>query len=106
MRIADPQPFIDAIDTMRWDSLKGRGSLRQVQGVEPRFIDPAPPIAQEASMDNDQSTTEADKISETPGRHDETGAEQDQVIRGRIQRLGDFVDTDAVSIICNLFLAR
>lgn len=87
MRIKDPQDLIDSIDASRWASLKGRGSLGVLQGKEPHYVEPPDPETTSGA-----STTENAPTSPQI----EAPSTNDTIITGKVQRLGDFVDTDAV----------
>lgn len=101
MSITDPQPLIDMIDSERWDAIKGRGSLKPRASSEPLYVDP-PECAAKGLGTGDEKSVNAESSSlehanqatgPTPGVPELTG----DLIKGKIQRLGDFVDTDAVS---------
>ncbi|CAI4214289.1 unnamed protein product [Parascedosporium putredinis] len=103
MSITDPQPLIDMIDSGRWDAIKGRGSLKPWTSSEPLYVDP-PECATEGLGTGDGKGVDAESVSlehpdqatgPTPGVPERTG----DCIKGKIQRLGDFVDTDAVSLL-------
>ncbi|KAI1104079.1 aconitase iron-sulfur domain-containing protein [Jackrogersella minutella] len=97
MRITDPQPLINSIDLARWHELKGRGSLHRVRGMDPQFIEPAPPQAQVSALIRDLPVMREEKGDQTPKGSGQSTTEKNEVIRGKIQRLGDSVDTDALA---------
>ncbi|SPO07049.1 probable aconitase family protein [Cephalotrichum gorgonifer] len=96
MKITDPQPLIDLIDQVRWDQLKGRGSLRSVtpRGSEPRYVEPC-------GLDNDHRDTPGVGTTLSSSGPSPNGPlsfqEGEEIISGKVNRLGDFIDTDALA---------
>ncbi|EHK17249.1 uncharacterized protein TRIVIDRAFT_41788 [Trichoderma virens Gv29-8] len=87
MMVTNPQHFIDLIPPERWELLNGRGSLKgKLSGKEPDWVEPA--SCHDDSNDSDVTETHITTKQETKG---------EKVIHGKIQRLGDFVDTDALA---------
>ncbi|EHK47694.1 hypothetical protein TRIATDRAFT_44417 [Trichoderma atroviride IMI 206040] len=88
MAVANPQHFIDQIPAERWELMTGRGSLRGMSsGQEPNWVEPASP--------GEAATSESElKKADESGQQDKS---ENAIIRGKIQRLGDFVDTDALA---------
>jgi hypothetical protein len=87
--------------------MNGRGSLKgTLSGQGPNWVEPASPIeaiAQEGELNSNESVMPINQPNETKDTHetakDNSGQEEkneSKVIQGKIQRLGDFVDTDAV----------
>lgn len=109
MKITNPQPFVDQIEPSRWEQMKGRGSLRSVPGPSPKYVEPpvatateeipepsGPPREQE-ELAVEQLSASEDNVAR------ETGSSQSKEdIHGKVYRLEDFIDTDAV--IKNQFL--
>lgn len=108
MTVTNPQHFIDMIPPERWELLNGRSSLKgKLSGKEPDWVEPASPIeaTQEGGLSDNQSPTpfthhddskDSDVVSaEVSEQLEEKG---EKLIHGKIQRLGDFVDTDAVRL--------
>lgn len=84
MKVTDPQSLLEGIDVDRWNSLRGaKPSMTQGGGllyVEPGFADGA--------------------LSTASGNYLPRKEESlDLRVEGKIQKLGDFIDTDAVSQI-------
>ncbi|RFU76559.1 aconitase family [Trichoderma arundinaceum] len=108
MTVTNPQRFIDQIPPQRWEMMNGRGSLKgTLSGQEPYWVEPASPVERTPSEDeseNNESTLAIAQQSE-PSKPDEivaqnaekNGESKSKIIHGRIQRLGDFVDTDALA---------
>ncbi|KAI1481837.1 aconitase family protein [Daldinia eschscholtzii] len=94
MIITNPQALLDAIDPARFNAIKGRGSLRAISTtsldyVEPASVDHSPkPQSSDIALNNHSKTN---KYTETVKKTHENK------IKGRIQKLGDFIDTDALA---------
>lgn len=109
MTVTNPQHFIDMIPPERWELLNGRSSIKgELSGIEPDWVEPASPVeaTQEGGLSDNQSAT---PLTQHDGSNDSdvaTAEVSDQpekkgeklTIHGKIQRLGDFVDTDAVRL--------
>lgn len=106
MSIQDPRQLMEQIDPARWESLKGRGSLQATKGEEPHYLEPfcseAPacvqsglPVVTERVLVNP-----AGDLAQTNGLEAISSISNDstKLISGKVQRLGDFIDTDAVCI--------
>lgn len=96
MVITNPQALLDAIDPARFDALKGRGSLQTISTTPPGYVEPASVDHSRNSQPNDvvfnDNVQTSDIMVETAGEL------QGNKIKGKIQKLGDFIDTDAVCI--------
>ncbi|KAK1238937.1 hypothetical protein MKX08_005998 [Trichoderma sp. CBMAI-0020] len=108
MAVANPQHFIDQIPAERWEFMTGRGSLKGVSsGQEPNWVEPASPgeaAPSESELVVDQlaiSTLQGNETINTSEKKTGDSKQQDKrdnaTIHGKIQRLGDFVDTDALA---------
>ncbi|PTB36660.1 hypothetical protein M441DRAFT_449504 [Trichoderma asperellum CBS 433.97] len=87
MAVTNPQHFIDQIPAERWEMMTGRGSLKGISsGQEPNWVEPASP-GEAATNEGGTETNESVK----------NDGNADTIIRGKVQRLGDFVDTDALA---------
>lgn len=108
MTVTNPQHFIDMIPQERWELLNGRSSIKgKLSGKEPDWVEPAsPPEATPGSeLSDNQSATlltqhddSKDSVvvaAEVPDQSEKKG---ERLIHGKIQRLGDFVDTDAACL--------
>ncbi|PNP47017.1 hypothetical protein THARTR1_10522 [Trichoderma harzianum] len=107
MTVTNPQHFIDLIPPERWELLNGRGSLKgRLSGKEPDWVEPASPV--EATPGSGLSDNQlaspltqhddskgSDVVAAETSDQPEKGGEK--IINGKIQRLGDFVDTDALA---------
>ncbi|KAI0006237.1 hypothetical protein F4779DRAFT_597114 [Xylariaceae sp. FL0662B] len=99
MKITNPQRLVDQIDPERWESLKGKGSLRTIAGPEPDYVEPAspppspPPATKPPSIDKYPSPNVQSHSSKVRDLEPKRG----RMIRGKVFRLGDFIDTDALA---------
>lgn len=104
MAVTNPQHFIDQIPAERWEMMTGRGSLKGISsGQEPNWVEPASPgeaATNEGGVDANllaTSISQASDINKTETNESvKNDGNADTIIRGKVQRLGDFVDTDAV----------
>ena len=101
MKIQDPRHLIEHIDPIRWQSLNGRGSLRAIAGEVPHYVEPFSPDIEEASphggtVGTGQTNDFEDRVPDNLHNDSRLG-DVANLISGKVQRLGDFVDTDAVS---------
>ena len=100
MKVTDPKPYLDAIDRERLRDILGRrsqdGSNKGLVYVEPSSSGddqpsapaPAPaPVVEESTNAVDPTTIESENV----------GSASPDVKRGKIQVLGDFIDTDALA---------
>lgn len=108
MAVTNPQHFIDQIPAERWELMAGRGSLKGISSEqEPNWVEPASPRAatSESEPDVNQlaiSTSQENEAFDTTEKEKDENEQKDgnenKLICGKIQRLGDFVDTDAVRL--------
>ncbi|CEJ94417.1 hypothetical protein VHEMI09954 [[Torrubiella] hemipterigena] len=82
MKIQDPSSLLEEIDTVRLYSILGRGAskAREVQYVEP-------PAVQETTA----------QVSGTENSELQSTVSKSHRIMGKVQTLGDFIDTDALA---------
>jgi hypothetical protein len=102
MEVTNPQSLIEQIPLERWDALKGHGSVESSNSciIEPPWVEPA--AATEPIKLKTPERKEAGKGSELKMVEDYSQQNKQETIGkilGRIQRLGDFVDTDAVRML-------
>ncbi|KAL7934638.1 aconitase iron-sulfur domain-containing protein [Trichoderma chlorosporum] len=105
MTVTNPQHFIDLIPPERWELLNGRGSLKgKISRKEPDWVEPASTVEEtttESIGNPTTSLTQQDDLTDTDVTAEQTANQQekkeDKIIRGRIQRLDDFVDSDALA---------
>lgn len=87
MTITSPQELVSSIPDDLWDQVKGKGSLGDQVPPDPRWVEPP--------FDTGETTEEeflSGDVHEEP-----TDTTCKTTISSKIYRLGDFVDTDAVS---------
>lgn len=108
MEITDPQSLIDKIPSARWQALKSRGSIRSAGpdgASQPVYVHPANHYqSDKGGSDLEARLERALEEVETISAGEKTSSIADgpvaepakRAISGKIQRLGDFVDTDAV----------
>jgi hypothetical protein len=93
MKVTDPKPYLNAIDGVRLMEILGNKSKESGKGliyVEPSSHggETAVPVPDEMVMAEDATSIEPPKGESTP---------QD-IKHGKVQVLGDFIDTDAVRL--------
>lgn len=106
MKITDPRPFLDAINQSRLNEILGRQS-NNIPKHSPVYIEPgqgsSAPIPELRPDHDEKSPSPAvdRKIAESPSdiTHSIQRLNLSDVRRGKVQRLGDFIDTDAVSFL-------
>lgn len=92
MTVTPPQDLIERISEEKWNSIKGKGSLPEGNLSQPQWVEPpgadaaTEDKAPESQVDTNQGGAESSVINPGSG-----------VIKSKVFRLGDFVDTDAVS---------
>ena len=107
MEITDPKPFLDEID---------RDRLREILHYRPKettrngptYVEPSAASESSNKLSNGNATNVA-PIGNIPADGSDTAianTASEDIRRGKVQRLGDFIDTDAVSICCHHFLLR
>jgi hypothetical protein len=107
MKITDPRPFLDAIDQTRLKEILGQNSIHEPK-KSPVYVEPGqgaalPAAAQDAEPVRKVSSTDEKPAAEAPSedRPQAVGSSAPDIRQGKIQRLGDFIDTDAVSDFYN-----
>ena len=106
MTITDPKPLLDAVDLTKLQEILGRNALpspglKYVEpgtGQAPKSSDVAKNVS-EGNLSEAQLLTRAVKEGEVlKSQEDENEPKSlPKTIKGRIQRLGDFIDTDALA---------
>ncbi|CAM1507616.1 Fc.00g072570.m01.CDS01 [Cosmosporella sp. VM-42] len=103
MEIRDPRHLIESIDTIRWDKLRGRGSLQPINGDVPHYVEPFSPEIEKVTMPtsiDSLATSGARDTGDTTAiisQHNAQNNDTAKLISGKVQRLGDFIDTDALA---------
>lgn len=97
MKLTDPHELLSAIDQSRWDSLRGAAARQDttnqtnnVSYVEPRGFS-------ELVSEKARKTSADKRVQEVAQQEWEHSNKRPETLTGRVQCLGDFIDTDAVS---------
>ena len=90
MTITNPKSLLASVDPTRYTGLLGQ-SQRPPEKSGPVYVEPGQAV--KATKSIPQQTLIAPSVFKS-----HAVATTKDVIRGKIQRLGDFVDTDAVSM--------
>lgn len=105
MKITDPQPFIDGVDIELWSRLKSSAAAvtkddsKNDSKNSPVYVEPSGSLPEEnAPASASFLPEEAPPTSTSPNDLN--------IIKGKVQRLGDFIDTDAVSLNHITYLKR
>lgn len=101
MKVTDPKPFLDAIDKTRLKEILGHHPINTPKNgpvyIEPshRSNVPLPPLHtyQEVSSTDEKQTTDPPLYNVAMS----SSINAPDIRQGKVQRLGDFIDTDAVS---------
>ncbi|KAI1799494.1 aconitase family protein [Daldinia bambusicola] len=94
MTITNPQALLDAINPARFDALKGRGSLRVISTTSLDYVEPASVNYSRGSRSNDIAPNNHGPVN---NNSEAVKKRHGNKIRGKIQKLGDFIDTDALA---------
>lgn len=95
MEVTNPRKYLDKIDLKRFEQLLSKPRL-PAAGSKPVVAYVEPPEAQGSTSESGEPVAVADE-QKAPSASQKDATE----ISGKIQRLGDFVDTDAVSDMFN-----
>jgi hypothetical protein len=100
MKVTNPKSFLDEIDVERLNEILGHRT-KQTPCKSPTYVEPAGDNISKTSDDASPSTSEANPTptptpSQTNGTSEQTSISSD-ILRGKVQVLGYFIDTDAVS---------
>lgn len=100
MKLTDPHKFLAAIDQEYWNEVRGidRKSVKPCPDPEFRYVEPNCGGGNSV----DKPDADAQKFIALSTRPTVTGPKV-ETLRGKIQQLGDFIDTDAVSSIACTF---
>jgi 3-isopropylmalate dehydratase small subunit len=91
MKATDPTPFIEKIDMERWNQLRKSMPTEDATTSELKYVEPA---------GESEDSTESEEVQEseveepTPAKPKSGTGDK---ITGKVQRLGEFVDTDALA---------
>ena len=90
MKVTDPKPYLDAIDRERLRDILGQ-KFKDGSGKGPIYVEPSSNGKIQASESASDETTRI-RISQAEGENTSHNSK-----RGKIQVLGDFIDTDALA---------
>lgn len=102
MKVTDPSELISKVDLERWNSLRGVGNTKSqpdsVTYLEPNSSPTSAPtsIAPIQKDTPTSSETEAPKATDSATNSATDSAPEQNILKGKIQRLEDYIDTDAV----------
>ena len=104
MKITDPRPFLDAIDQIRLKEILGASSVDEPKSspvyVEPGQRSSQPTTAPKPDLQPRPVSGDENLVAEHPIKETPTSEITRDIRKGKVQVLGDFIDTDAVSAIC------
>ncbi|KAF6838638.1 3-isopropylmalate dehydratase large subunit 2 [Colletotrichum musicola] len=92
MTVISPQDLIERISEEKWNSIKGKGSLPEGNLSQPQWVEPP---GEDAAPEDKAAGSLSDMARggpEAAGMGSSSG-----VIKSKVFRLGDFVDTDALA---------
>ncbi|KAL4901752.1 hypothetical protein BDW74DRAFT_169953 [Aspergillus multicolor] len=92
MVVADPRPLLDRIDRARIDRIFG--SQKLILTLAPEISEPNPSILTE-NMEESESRA-GGSTDVFPSTAERTGGGSKQILRSKVQRFGENVDTDAI----------
>lgn len=106
MKVRDPNDLISRVDLERFNSLKGTKATPGPNDAESLWmsLNYAEPNGSGNAISKDSSSFQAD-VTESPGikrdkpENPSNSAAEREVLKGKIQRLGNYIDTDAVCTI-------
>ncbi|KAF6834721.1 3-isopropylmalate dehydratase large subunit 2 [Colletotrichum plurivorum] len=92
MTVTSPQDLIERISEDKWNSIKGKGSLPEGDLSQPQWVEPPgeDAVPEDKAAGSLSDMTRGDP--EAAGMGSSSG-----VIKSKVFRLGDFVDTDALA---------
>ncbi|KAJ5124316.1 uncharacterized protein N7515_008141 [Penicillium bovifimosum] len=93
MKVFDPRPLLKSIELDRLDKIIGHAKKPPRVGESMTYIEPGGPcVSLTGKHEIKQQTSQ-----NAEGRASLANSERNKVRRGKIQRLGDFIDTDALA---------
>jgi hypothetical protein len=104
MKVRDPHDLISEVDLERFNSLKELKTNTSLNDPESltMSLNYVEPNGSGNPISNDSSSFQAPDVTDSPGINRNkperpfNPAAEDDVLKGKIQRLGDYIDTDAV----------
>ncbi|OJJ47108.1 hypothetical protein ASPZODRAFT_95818 [Penicilliopsis zonata CBS 506.65] len=98
MKLTDPHSLLRAIDLERWNSLRAAPISAKAlnEGSGPVYVEPSGSPAVKPFTKGTASHIENLTVAESINTRTRTSAEE-PFLKGRVNRLGDFIDTDALA---------
>lgn len=104
MKVRDPHDLISEVDLKRFNSLKELKAISSLNDPESltMSLNYVEPNGSGNPISNEPSSFQAPDVAGSPGinrnepKKPFDSAAEDDVLKGKIQRLGDYIDTDAV----------
>lgn len=94
MKLVDPHHLLMKIDLDRWRDITGASAQSDASTGMSEMVYLHPPVSPNAR--SDRKTPDVDDPSQQSEKMDETSSSPKDFLKGKILRLGDFIDTDAV----------
>lgn len=97
MKLKDPHELLAAIDLDLWDSLRGASTISGAVSPETelKYVEPHESATTEATNTKEPQAETAPETQPSTVTNLGDGAE---ALSGKINRLGDYIDTDAVCL--------
>ncbi|KAF2729374.1 aconitase family protein [Polyplosphaeria fusca] len=89
MKVTDPTPLLEKVDLNRLQQLRKSKPSTVSPSTPPKYVEPSG----ESVPNEDSATLESTGEEENSGSGNSAGSQ----ITGKVQRLGDFIDTDALA---------
>jgi hypothetical protein len=96
MKLTDPHFLLDAIDLKRWDSLRAISDSPAAKQAGLVYVEPSG--SPETSVDERKQVEKITSLSENEQTTKQGSTTGGNILKGKVNRLGDFIDTDAVSV--------
>jgi hypothetical protein len=97
MRLKDPHELLASIDLDRWDSLRGVSKFLEAGNSENelKYVEPYGHATIESNISQKQKTENV--AAAEPTKINSLGVGE-ETLSGKVNRLGDYIDTDAVCL--------
>jgi hypothetical protein len=97
MRLKDPHELLASIDLDRWDSLRGVSKFWEAGSPENKlkYVEPHGSATIESNVSQEQQPENVATAEPTKSNSLSVGEE---ILSGKVNRLGEYIDTDAVCL--------
>lgn len=101
MKVKDPYDLISQVNIEQWNSLRGLKSSSLLDHRQPTplmYLEPSGPFGSSPSA-TDMPTVQRDDSLTSPApelKEVASSVLEEKIMKGKVQRLGDYIDTDAV----------